>query len=236
MPTLILDIETVGENFDELDTVSQDTLTRWIKREAADNGEYRSLLSNLKEELGFSPLTGEIVAIGVLDAEKDKGAVYFQAPNGGEEIEENGVKFLPLGEKEMLEKFWAGVAKYDRVVTFAGRTFDIPFLMIRSAVHGIRPSKNFMSNRYRSSQLRGAEHIDLQDELSFYGAMRRKGSLHLYARAFGIASPKAEGVAGDDVARLFAEEKYLDIARYNLRDVRATKELYQRWDKYLRFG
>lgn len=235
MPTLILDIETVGENFDELDTVSQETLTRWIKREAADDGEYRSLLSNLKEELGFSPLTGQIVAIGVLDAEKDKGAVYFQAPNGGEEIEEDNVKFLPLSEKAMLEKFWAGAAKYDRVVTFAGRTFDIPFLMIRSAVHGIRPSKNFMSNRYRFSQLRGAEHIDLQDELSFYGAVRRKGSLHLYTRAFGIASPKAEGVAGDDVARLFASEKYLDIARYNLRDVRATKELYQRWEQYLRF-
>ncbi len=115
MPTLILDIETVGENFDELDAVSQSTLTRWIKREAADDGEYRALLSNLKEELGFSPLTGQIVAIGVLDAEKDKGAVYFQAPSGGEEIEEGGVKFLPLSEKDMLEKFWAGVAKYDRV-------------------------------------------------------------------------------------------------------------------------
>lgn len=235
MPTLILDIETVGENFDELDSVSQEVLTRWIKREAADDGEYRSLLSNLKEELGFSPLTGQIVAIGVLDAEKDKGAVYFQAPNGGEEVEEDSVKFLPLGEKEMLEKFWAGAAQYDRFVTFAGRMFDIPFLMIRSAIHGIRPTKNLMSNRYRSSQLRGAEHIDLQDELSFYGAVRRKGSLHMWTRAFGITSPKAEGVGGDDVARLFKDEKYSAIARYNLRDVRATKELYQRWEQYLRF-
>ncbi len=32
MPTLVFDIETVGEDFDTLDETSQDVLTCWIKR------------------------------------------------------------------------------------------------------------------------------------------------------------------------------------------------------------
>ena len=73
------------------------------------------------------------------------------------------------------------------------------------------------------------------DQLSFYGARRKKENLHLWARAFGIKSPKSEGITGDDVSRLFKEEKYEDIARYNKSDLIATKELYDYWDKYLRF-
>ena len=106
MPKLIFDIETVGENFDELDATTQDVLTRWIRKESSSEAEYQEALEELKDGLGFSPLTGEIVAIGVLDHEKQKGAVYFQAP--GEQIiesEENGIKFKQMTEKEMLESF-----------------------------------------------------------------------------------------------------------------------------------
>lgn len=236
MPKLIFDIETVGENFDELDTATQDTLTRWIKREASNEGEYEEALKDLKEELGFSPLTGEIVAIGVLDCEKDKGAVYFQAPGKKlAETEEDGIKFKPMTEKEMLQNFWSGAANYQEFVSFNGRAFDVPFLMIRSAIHGIRPTKDLMSNRYLNSQKYDAKHVDLLDQLSFYGALRRKGSLHLWSRAFGIPSPKANGITGDEVAGLFKEKKFLDIAKYNVGDLRATKKLYEYWEKYLKF-
>jgi len=50
-----------------------------------------------------------------------------------------------------------------------------------------------------------------------------------------IESPKAQGVTGDDVGRLFVEKKYLDIAKYNVLDLRATKALYEKWDTNLRF-
>ncbi len=105
MPKLIFDIETVGEDFDELDETTQEVLTRWIKREANSEEEYRESLKELKEELGFSPLTGQIVAIGVLDYEKEKGVIYFQTPGEKiEEFEEDNFKFKPMTEKEMLER------------------------------------------------------------------------------------------------------------------------------------
>lgn len=233
---LILDIETIGEDFDSLDHATQENLTRWIKKEAEGENEYQHLLEDLKNGLGFSPLTGEIVAIGLLDNEKNEGVVYYQAPGEeNENITENGITFKQYSEKEMLEKFWEGARKYDCFITFNGRAFDIPFLMVRSAVHGIRPSKDLMRGRYMYQQNGDALNIDLADQLSFYGAVRRKGGLHLWSRAFGIESPKAGGVTGDDVGQMFKDKKYLDIAKYNVGDLRATKALYEKWEKYLRF-
>lgn len=236
MAKLIFDIETVGEDFEKLDAITQEVLTRWIKRESYNESDYAEAVKELKDGLGFSPLTGEIVAIGVLDCEKGKGAVYYQSPGiNEEELEENGIRFRPMTEKEMLENFWNGAKSYKEFVSFNGRGFDVPFLMVRSAIHGIQPSKDLMSNRYLNSQKFDAKHIDLLDQLSFYGAVRRKGSLHLWSRAFGITSPKAQGVTGDDVGQLFKNKKFLDIAKYNVGDLLATKALYDYWEKYLKF-
>ena len=239
MSALIFDIETVGENFDELDETTKENLTHWIKRTSTSDDEFKLSLEDIKNGMGLSPLTGEIVAIGVLDYAKDEGAVYFQAPGknppaGGEEFKDGGIKFEQMGEKEMLEKFWKLAEKYDEFVSFNGRGFDVPFMMARSAVHRVRPSKDLMSNRYLSSQKYGALHIDLLDQLSFYGSVRKKGSLHLWSRAMGIKSPKAEGVTGDDVAKLFKEKKFMEIAKYNVGDIRATRELYKIWNEFFK--
>lgn len=237
MPKLIFDIETIGENFDELDSATQEVLTKWIKKDSESEEEYVKALEELKSGLGFSPLTGQIVAIGVLDYDKNQGVVYFQAPGENfKEFQEDNITFKPCAEKEMLENFWKGAEKYNEFITFNGRGFDAPFLAVRSAVHKIKATKDLMSNRYLNSQKFGATHVDLFDQLTFYGATRRKGGLHLWCRAFGITSPKAQGVTGDDVAQLFKEKKYKEIARYNVGDLIATKELYDYWKNYIKLG
>lgn len=233
MATLVFDIETVGEDWDAMDATTQSVLTRWIDKTARTEEERIAQIDDLKEGLGFSPLTGEIVAIGVGDYELDKGVVYYQ--NGGAEEEETTVEnytLKPRTEKQMLEDFWEGAKKYGTFVTFNGRGFDVPFILMRSIVHGVKPTCDLMSGRYLYQQ-RGVKHIDLQDQLSFYGSVRRMQALHLYCRAFGIESPKAEGVSGDDVAALFTAGEYRTIAEYNIRDVVATAELYTKWREYL---
>jgi len=232
MATLIFDIETVGEDFEKMDKITQEMETRWLKKESLSEDEYKQALEELKNGLGFSPLTGQIVAIGILDSEKNEGAVYYQAPSSNiEEIIEDGIKFKPMTEAEMLKKFWQVALKYDEFISFNGRAFDAPFLMIRSAINKIKPSVNLMPNRYAQN----SNHIDLLDQLSFFGAVRRKGNLHLWSRAFGIKSPKADGIIGDDVSRLFKEKKFLDIAKYNVGDLRATRELYLAWKEFIKF-
>lgn len=235
MSTLVFDIETVGEDFDTLDETTKKVLTRWIREDSLGEDEYRAALEDVKNGLGFSPLTGEVVAIGMLDVEREKSAVYFQAPGvATEPFEEAGVRYKPMEEGEMLSEFWRVAEQYDTFVTFNGRSFDASFLAMRSAVHSLRPTRDLLSNRYLPLQ-RGVRHIDLLDQLTFYGATRRRPNLHLCCRAFGIPTPKGDGIDGDSVSRFFREKRYTDIARYNIRDIEATAALYQYWDQYLRF-
>ncbi len=230
--TLIFDIETVGEEWSELDTITQSMLTRWVDRAVTEPKAHEAALRDIREGLGFSPLTGHIVAIGLYDLERGRGVVYYESEIDTEDSEHKNFILKPRTEVEMLEDFWEGAKEYDTFVTFNGRGFDVPFLNLRSAIATIRPTHNLLEGRYLYQQ-KMVRHIDLQDQLTFYGAMQRRPSLHLFCRAFGIESPKAEGVAGDDVAELFNNKKFRDIAMYNAGDVVATTALYEKWLNYL---
>jgi DNA polymerase elongation subunit (family B) len=232
MATLIFDIETIGEEWDALDETTQHMFSRWVDRTAKTEEEREAALRDLREGLGFSPLTGEVVAIGLYDLERQKGVVYYQADAPADDYEVGEYALKVRSEEEMLRNFWDGAASYDTFVTFNGRGFDVPFLNLRSAIRGIRPSEDLMDGRYLYQQ-KYAKHVDLQDQMTFYGAMRKAPSLHLFCRAFGIESPKAEGVAGDDVAELFKEKQFRTIAEYNVRDVVATTKLYTKWRELL---
>jgi predicted PolB exonuclease-like 3'-5' exonuclease len=232
MNKLVFDIETIGEDFDKLDSTTQDVLTRFIKKTSKTEEEYELALKEVKNSLGLSPLTGEIVAIGLLDTEQDKGAVYYQNENEDEKLEENGIKYTVYSEKEMLKKFWSLTENCNQVISFNGRGFDIPFLIARSAVYNIRPSVDLMPYRYAKHY--ETKHLDLLDHLSYFGSTRKQ-NLHLWCRALGITSPKANGVDGSEVGKLFKEKKFLSIAKYNAEDLFATKKLYKKWQKYMAF-
>lgn len=222
MSRVLFDIETVGRDFTSLDKEMQDYFLRWAETE----DEVREA----KESLSFYPLTGEVVAIGMLNPDTGKGAVYYQTPGDALlPFEEEGVNFQSGSEKEILQNFWDAVKGFDQIITFNGRTFDCPFILVRSAVHRIKPSRDLMPNRYNGS------HIDLLDQLTFYGASRRKFSLDMWCRTFGIKSPKSEGITGYEVKGLFTSRRYVDIAKYCLGDLRATRELLGYWENYIRF-
>ena len=229
LPRLIFDIETIGVEFNSLDEKSKEFVLKFA--ETPEDQE------EAKDGLSFSPLTGEVVAIGILNPDTDKGAVYFRDPTGKlEKNSEKDIQYIPLAsEKEVLKEFWDTAQLYDQFVTFNGRGFDCPFLIIRSAVHKIKPTKNLMPNRYESEQFgKIITHVDLLDRLTFFGSVRRKGNLHMWCQALNIESPKANGITGDDVGQLFKDKKYLDIAQYCTGDLWATKELFEYWDKYIK--
>jgi predicted PolB exonuclease-like 3'-5' exonuclease len=222
MSRIIFDIETVGADFDTLEPSIQEYLLKWAETE--EDAE------KVKESLSFYPLTGEIVAIGMLNPDSNKGAVYFQTQ--GEMLlpfEEDGIRFECGTEKEILEKFWNAMKSYSQFITFNGRGFDCPFIMIRSAVHRIKPVRDLMPNRYNGS------HIDLLDQLTFYGASKRRFNLDMWCRTFGIKSPKAKGITGYDIKDIYKSGRYIDIARYCAGDLIATKELLLIWENYINY-
>jgi len=219
---LVIDIETIGFDFETFSEKTQEYLLQYAK----SNEEK----AEIKSKLGLSPLTGEIVAIGMLNPDTQKGKMFFQN-NGGEKIEfeEQGIFYQSGTEKELLENLWNAVSHYDQIITFNGRAFDVPFLMLRSTKHSVRPTRNLLGYRYEFQR-----HCDLLEQLTFYGAMR-KFRLDFYAKFFGIKSSKDEGIDGSMVGELYQAGKYLEIARYCARDLETTKELYDYWEKYLKF-
>lgn len=232
MSRVIIDIETSGFDFKSLDQTVQDYLMRYVDSDA----ERQKVL----DSLSFYPITGEIIAIGMLNPDTDKGVVYYQTSRSvdgdhgentetmtPEPFEEDGITYNGGTEGEIIKRFWSVVKKYDQIITFNGRTFDAPFLMIRSAVHRIRPTRNLMPNRYSD------EHIDLLDRLTFFGATRRF-NLDTWCRTLGIKSPKTEDINGYLVPAMFKAGKSLEIARYCALDLRATRELFSLWQEYIK--
>lgn len=222
MNTIIFDIETIPQDFQSFDEAQKHYLLK--------TAETKEEKAKTKDQLALWAPTNKIVAIGMLSVESGKGAVYFDDNGGGaEDFEENNIKYLAGDERQVLEKFWKAIAHANKFVTFNGRGFDCPVLMLRSAMLKVKPSKNLMTYRYSADQ-----HIDLLEQLTFYGAVR-KFNLDFYCKAFGIDSPKSSGVTGHDVAPMFKQSKFVEIARYCAGDLSATKELYLRWLEYLRF-
>ena len=222
MNRVIFYIETVGVDFDKLDEASREYMLKYAKD---DEGR-----EAIKISTSFYPLTAEVVAIGLINPDTDKSVVYYQGSKKGETRKEGKTEFISGTEKEILELFWKQLSDCRQFVTFNGRQFDCPFLMIRSGILKVKPTKNLMPYRYDSKV-----HVDLLDQLTFYGAMRRRFNLHMWCKAFGVKSSKESGITGLDVKDLFKDGRFFDIAKYCLEDIIATKELFKYWEGFLKF-
>ncbi|MBP9731930.1 MAG: ribonuclease H-like domain-containing protein [Candidatus Magasanikbacteria bacterium] len=222
MNTVVFDIETIPVPFNELDEDQKSYLLKF-----AENGEDEE---KIKQQMALWAPTNRIVAIGMLSVESGKGAVYFQTSGEVvESYEKDGIKYECGTEKEILEKFWKAISFSHKFVTFNGRGFDCPVLMLRSAMLGVKPTKNLAPYRYSTDA-----HVDLLEQLTFYNAYR-KFNLDFYCKAFGIKSPKSNGVSGHEVLPMFQAGKCKEIAEYCAGDLHATKELYIRWKENLSF-
>ncbi len=230
-PTLLFDIETVGLPLESFDDAQREYWLRPAEKEPTDEGR-AARRQELIQQLNLTPLTAQVVAIAMVNVDSGRGKVLYQADDPEQSKSADGlVDFVSGTEEELLHGFWEVIVKFERFVTFNGRGFDCPFLMLRSALLGIKPRKDLMPYRYDARK-----HCDLADQLAFYGAFsQRRFNLDFYCKAFGIESPKAHGVSGLDVNNLFAGKKFREIAEYCLRDVRATVQLYKKWHEMLSF-
>lgn len=243
----VFDIETAAEPWESFDEAQHEYLLRGATTDEEQEKKRR--------EMALSPMTSRVVCIGVCMMEwlgndtqppvlTRQGALVLDetlSHNAEQRIElSNGVVAVASNEARLLANFWKMLDKvYDEchIVTFNGMDFDAPFVTLRSAVCGVRPTRNIALGKPWEIK---EKHIDLQKELQLHaygnnGATRRY-NFDFYARVFGITSPKAQGVHGGNVAELYAEGRIAEIAEYCLRDVHATWELFMLWYKFLYFS
>lgn len=224
---IVFDIETVGFDLKELAESQQEFLLRYALKENEES-EKQEKLKETERYLSLYPYTAKTIAIGLLNTETEGILVLFNDVDEQEwKVEEKKITYKSRSEKEILQLFWNYISKTDKVITFNGRNFDIPFLMLRSAMLAVKPSVNLIHNRYNITK-----HIDLLDQLTYYG-ITRKFNLDFYCHAFGITSPKSKGISGMEIKELYKAGKVKDIAVYCGEDVKATYDLYRIWEEYL---
>ena len=221
--SIVFDIETLAYDFDKFDEVQQKYLLKFAKTDEEREVEL--------QKLALYPLTARIIAIGLNNPYTGMGKVYYQADKNEEFKSDDGkVTYVATDEKGILTNFWETIGHYDRIITFNGRAFDCPFIMIRSMILGVKATRNIMPYRYGSNK-----HCDLLEQLTFYGAMK-KFNLDFYTKSFGIKSPKSDGITGLDLGDMFKEKKFKEIAKYCYGDIVATSELFLRVEEYLNLG
>lgn len=227
MRQIVFDIETCAFPFESLSESQQEYLLRYSEKETEDEKKSQKRDDAIRF-LSLYPLAAKVIAIGIYHLEREKTYVYYENNEPEEWItQEKNICYKGVSEKEMLQSFWRIVDFSDQVITFNGRNFDIPFVMMRSALLQIRPTKNLLGKRYDSSS-----HIDLLEQFTFYG-ITRKFNLDFYCHAFGIASPKSKGISGMEVKNLYEAGRIKDVAVYCAEDVNATSKLYNIWNEYL---
>jgi DNA polymerase elongation subunit (family B) len=222
MSRIVFDIESLGFPLESFEAETQSYLLRFAETEEK--------VEEVRKNLNLHPLTAQVLCIALHNPDTNKGKVFFQSETAEPFLSEDGqCEFIPGSEKDVLRNFWEVIPRYEQLITFNGRGFDCPFLMLRSAKLGIPTSRNLMPYRYDPGQ-----HCDLLDQLTYYQVTRRF-SLDFYCKAFGIESPKAQGITGLDMRSLVEQQRHRDIAKYCYGDVIATAALFRRWDEFLNY-
>jgi predicted PolB exonuclease-like 3'-5' exonuclease len=219
MKKLVVDIETVGFPWEELDPYVREYLIKGLSDGDAEEARRAG---------GLSPFRGRIVAIGVINIDDGRSCALYEVPGQTElKTEKSGMRTWISGtEKQILERFWAFFDTDSRFITFNGRQFDGPFLMLRSAINGIVPKRDLVGYRYGFHP-----NCDLREVLNFFGTVNSrqfKFNLDLACKTFGVETSKSEGVDGRSVETWYRAGRHREIADYCLEDVRATAELYEK--------
>jgi len=132
----------------------------------------------------------------------------------------------------ITDHFWRGWEAYGHptLVTFNGRTFDVPLLELAAFRFGLNLSRWFAVKARSFEQPRNRynldSHFDLHDVLSNFGATRLTGGLNLAANLLG--KPGKMDVQGHMVQDLYNEGRLAEINDYCRCDVLDTYFVFLR--------
>lgn len=213
MSTLVLDIETIP-------AVDPAAVAHLAARRNQDPETFCTLC----------PPLARVVAVGTMNLDKVGGfcALYDSSVCGTTRVPPPADTRIEAadGEKALLVAVQKMLLNAKRLVTFNGRSYDVPVLIHRSLAHAMKPAPLLKRVAF-AKPWETDVHVDLINALSFGGAAG-KFALEAYCLGFGIDNPKTHG-DGRGVSTLVAAQRADDLLAYCLADVRATAALYQRW-------
>lgn len=129
-----------------------------------------------------------------------------------------------MSERKALRELADVINSDTLVVTWGGRFFDIPVLIYRSMVYGIQVPHMLTGEFPKRFSSYG--HTDLQDEMSFFGSVRR-ARLDYAAAVFGL--PGKLDVRAAEVQELIARNRFEEVRSYCVTDVVQTAVIFTKW-------
>ncbi len=140
-------------------------------------------------------------------------------------------------EKEKIERFLKIIDEYNpRLVSFNGRAFDLPMLLLRAMKYNLscpayfnQQDQKHNKTKWENYRARYSErfHLDLLDVLGNFGAAR---ALKLDTICQMVGLPGKFDVSGEDVLELYYENKLDKIESYCESDVLNTYLLFLKYE------
>jgi hypothetical protein len=171
------------------------------------------------------------LVVAVVAPEEEPGAGLIWAAQLRAEVGRDN--FFPKvhvysGERQLVAKVWEEVgARRDgdlpQLSGFAVRTFDLPWLLGRTAALDLLPSRRFVNNRYMPGEV-----VDWADVLAWYDAFPRKGwTLAQYAEWFDL--PHRPWGEGKDVPAWLEAGDHYSVVKHLAFDLLTTHALHERF-------
>lgn len=153
------------------------------------------------EKAALSPLTGQVLAVGVWDntADSDKEFLISCVQDGFAERD------LIEGTMGLLE---SAILSGQRIIGHNVIAFDLPFLIRRGLFYGIAPPVSLTNqlDAYKPSHIvdtmrywqfgnRGEQNVSLDKLAQFFGTTRKNGSgAFFYKKFFGSSTERTESI------------------------------------------
>lgn len=189
----------------------EDTIARFQQSQAIKRQEHAALL----------PWTGRIVSIayGFVAWAEEKSPVVRELVCS----KRVDAGLDPNDEPSLLRSFWSLVRDYSALplIGYNLLGFDIPFIVLRSMVHGVQPSRKLSMARFRTDEV-----FDMMMWLANWD-LRQVLKLDVACTLLGIENP-LPGVDGSQVEDMSEKE----LAKYGTAEIDKLFALYQRMEAF----
>ena len=164
-------------------------------------------LSEKKTVRSLHPVFSKTIAIGTKPPDELPNVIYSD------------------NEKELLEKFWSlmGNLQPEKIVTFNGYGFDVPFLLVRSRLNNVKPTININLNKWQNET---SNHFDCMVFFSQYGVFINVAQA-IICKMLGINVP-SDIISGTQIEECYKRKDWRPIIHRCEQDLIMTEKLYKK--------